>query len=325
MSLAVSIPPAPWGSGPPPLSRGEVVAQANQLLRNHDYERGWLGFEARTLPGRRGFQGTLGDLRNRVVLVRGEMGHGDCLLFMRYIPLLQKHSGCRQLLLEAAPGMESLFRTYFPDCEVISALPREVVVRSAYIRIMSLPMLLGPVIGWAPVPPLPVPAALVSANRRGIGLCGSCLLPQADGRRARVCDFAPFHLEDFADWHEQQPVGRPQKNPPVHLVQQLKREFGPFTSLLHEDLGFGPWLETAKTIAGLKLVITVDTAVAHLAASLGVPTWVLQRHADQGACWRWSDPNWYPSARVFQQPRPGAWKLVFKEVAAALREGEIKR
>src|ERR1700733_5412713 len=77
MSLAVSIPPAPWGSGPPPLSRGEGVAQANQLLRNHDYERGWLGFEARTYPGRRGFPGALADLRNKTVLVRGEYGNGD--------------------------------------------------------------------------------------------------------------------------------------------------------------------------------------------------------------------------------------------------------
>jgi putative transposase len=66
-------------------------------------------------------------------------------------------------------------------------------------------------------------------------------------------------------------------------------------------------VETATVMAKLELVISIDTGTAHLAATLGCETWVLQRHADLGACWRWNK-DWYPNnVRVFQQP-PG-WQL----------------
>jgi hypothetical protein len=94
--MAVSTnPTAPWGSDPPPLSRAQMQAEGEQLLKKHDYERGWLCLEARTEPGRRGFVGTLADLRGKVLLVRGEFGSGDCIIMMRYLPLLQKYSGCK--------------------------------------------------------------------------------------------------------------------------------------------------------------------------------------------------------------------------------------
>ena len=64
---------------------------------------------------------------------------------------------------------------------------------------------------------------------------------------------------------------------------------------------------------------SVDTAVAHLAAALGRPVWLLNRY---DTCWRWlldrTDSPWYPTLRQFRQPRPGDWNSVMREVGTAL-------
>ena len=79
--------------------------------------------------------------------------------------------------------------------------------------------------------------------------------------------------------------------------------------------------DTAAFIANLDLVISVDTAVAHLAGALGKPVWLLNRH---DTCWRWllnrSDSPWYRSLRQFRQPALGEWDPVIAAAAAALVE-----
>ncbi len=80
--------------------------------------------------------------------------------------------------------------------------------------------------------------------------------------------------------------------------------------------------DTAALIANLDLVIAVDTAVAHLAAALGKPVWLLNRF---DSCWRWfvgrSDSPWYPTLRIFRQPRSGDWDAVIDSVCAELAGG----
>jgi ADP-heptose:LPS heptosyltransferase len=77
--------------------------------------------------------------------------------------------------------------------------------------------------------------------------------------------------------------------------------------------------ETAAIIANLDLVITVDTSMGHLAGAIGKPVWILLSKASD---WRWlvdrEDTPWYPTARLFRQPQPGAWSPVVADVAAAL-------
>ena len=77
--------------------------------------------------------------------------------------------------------------------------------------------------------------------------------------------------------------------------------------------------DTAALVANLDLVISVDTAVAHLAAALGKPVWLLDRFDPD---WRWllgrRDSPWYPSLRIYRQPRPGDWGTVLAEVAGDL-------
>jgi hypothetical protein len=77
--------------------------------------------------------------------------------------------------------------------------------------------------------------------------------------------------------------------------------------------------DTAALVGALDLVVTVDTAVAHLAGALGKPVWLLNRF---DSCWRWrrdrDDSVWYPTMRLFRQTAPGNWTGVIQHVAAAL-------
>jgi ADP-heptose:LPS heptosyltransferase len=77
--------------------------------------------------------------------------------------------------------------------------------------------------------------------------------------------------------------------------------------------------DTAALVSELDLVITIDTAAAHLAGALGKPVWILLPFAGG---WRWltdrSDSPWYPTARLFRQPKPGDWKSVIDQVLESL-------
>jgi hypothetical protein len=92
----------------------------------------------------------------------------------------------------------------------------------------------------------------------------------------------------------------------------------PLTDFMAEVADFA---DTAALVANLDLVISVDTSVAHLAAALGKPVWLLDRF---DPCWRWlvgrSDSPWYPALRIFRQPQPGDWDTVLAEVVRDLHE-----
>jgi ADP-heptose:LPS heptosyltransferase len=94
-----------------------------------------------------------------------------------------------------------------------------------------------------------------------------------------------------------------------------QKPFDPFA-----DLPAGDFASTAAVIANMDLVVTVDTAVAHLAGAMGRPTWVLLPHV---ADWRWlrerEDSPWYPTMRLFRQHRVGDWTYAFARLTEALR------
>ena len=103
----------------------------------------------------------------------------------------------------------------------------------------------------------------------------------------------------------------------VSLQHSGTKAAGPLIDVMAEMTDFAG---TAALIANLDLVISVDTAVAHLAASLGKPVWLLDRF---DACWRWLDGRcdspWYPSLRLYRQSRPGDWDTVVAEIARDLQ------
>jgi hypothetical protein len=111
-----------------------------------------------------------------------------------------------------------------------------------------------------------------------------------------------------------------QKGAGREQIEALGRRFPVFDLRDELDESGDPWVNTAAVMKSLDLVITVDTAPAHLAGALGVPVWLaLARIID----WRWlrerDDTPWYPSMRLFRQERLGSWKEVFARMAEELR------
>jgi hypothetical protein len=111
-----------------------------------------------------------------------------------------------------------------------------------------------------------------------------------------------------------------QKGPGTEQLSQVGGDLDVMDLGSRLDEAAGPFMDTAAIMNSLDLVITSDTATAHLAGAMGVPVWVALPFA---ADWRWQtgrdDSPWYPTMRLFRQPRPGDWEGVFDAMAQALR------
>jgi hypothetical protein len=156
------------------------------------------------------------------------------------------------------------------------------VTADFWAPMMSLPHRLG--LG-AEIPP-PARIALPSGSGGGVGV-------MATG--------SPTHLND---------LNRSLTGRAAARLLALGRDLSPAAT------GAASFRETAEIISGLDLVISVDTAVAHLAASMGKPTWILLPALGVDWRWGWSGETtpWYPAARLYRQPQPGAWSSVLDEV-----------
>jgi tetratricopeptide (TPR) repeat protein len=221
-------------------------------------------------------------LAGKRLLVIGEQGFGDQLMFARFLPEIAA-AGAR-VSYRCRPGLVRLIQGALPDGADLSAMRFD-----AWALAGSLPLRLG---ATPETLPPPAPLALTAApGGQGIGI---------------VTRGRPSHLND---------ANRSLSGDAEQRLRALGRDLSP------DATGARDFRDTARIIAGLELVISVDTGVAHLAATLGKPTWILLPHV--GTDWRWmrgrSDSPWYPTARLFRQPRPHDWGAVLDEVEAALR------
>ena len=287
------------------------VALGFSLLRAGQWDEGWSRFEERYRLRPAGapwdwkptppWRGKPSDFEGKRVLLYCEQGHGDTLHFVRYVPLVQKRA--ERVWFVVHPSMERLMRASFGDAVIVTgtALPEVDITTS----IMSLPAVFGTTVDRVPAPMV---FKGVRKNEVGarVGLCwhGGARpdepIANADDKRRSV----PFEM--FA--------------PMIEMV--------PCISLQQEDLAqfdVTDWMGTAEIIKGLDLVITVDTAVCHLAGSLGVPVWMLGR---AGGCWRWLNfgdrTAWYPSMRVYRQAVLTEWGPVLEQVVSDLRGWLVK-
>jgi len=107
-----------------------------------------------------------------------------------------------------------------------------------------------------------------------------------------------------------------------HSFHFGEREEAPFPGVTRLAPMLGSFSDTAFALAAMDLVITVDTALAHLAGAMGVPT-LLLLHAYPD--WRWflgrDDSPWYPTLRLYRQPTPGDWETVIRRVVSDLTTG----
>jgi hypothetical protein len=262
------------------------------------------------------------------ILLYAEQGAGDTLQFVRYVPLVAARGGKVILevqsslhrLLASTPGATEVFRRY-------EALPQF----DWQCPLLSLPLVFGTELDTIPakIPYVrpdpaqvqvwrerlgaPVAERRENGNSQRIGLAwaGSPLHPYDLWRSIPLEQLAPLtHLEGTTFYSLQ--VGPP--------AQQVK-ELGPRGHLIDLQDELKDFADTAAVVANLDLVISVDSAVVHLAGTMGKPVWVLvQKSAD----WRWllerEDSPWYPTARLFRQSTLGNWQEVVARVEKELRE-----
>lgn len=277
--------------------------RAHRLLQAGRWAEGWVDWEYR-LDGlvpvpRRGRPLWRGEaMAGRTLLLYAEQGHGDGIQFSRYIPLAAARSGAR-VVVECPAPLVRLFRR-LPGVDAVYPL-EQAPAFDAVAPLMSLPGLFGTTPDTVP-PPVFTPACRPPGWTPGkrVGLVWHCDDPL---RTLSLDVLAPLLAVPGVSWVGMQ-VGMG----------------GVVPGLADGTKGIADFADTADRMAGLDLIVTVDTAATHVAASHGLPAWVLLRH---DTCWRWlegrADSPWYPSVRLFRQPRPGDWAAVVAAVAAALR------
>jgi tetratricopeptide (TPR) repeat protein len=309
-----------------------AVNKAIALLTTGRYAQGWPLFEARFLTDPEVMVGGLPEARRwrgqplawRTILLHSEQGLGDTLQFCRYAPLL-KAMGARVLLLverplvrlmRAAPGVDAVI-----DKAVLNIPPFD-----WHAPLMSLPLALGTTMETIPgeAPYLDVDPARVPSWRDRIGPAGL---------RIGVCWKANVANPDIARSFPLEALAPLSRIPGVRLIsvykgagedEPLSRPGGVAVEMLGEDYNAGPdgFVDTAAAMKALDLVISADTASAHLAGALGVPAWIALKAVPD---WRWfmgrGDSPWYPSLRLFRQASPGDWNGVFAEMARAISAG----
>jgi len=315
-----------------------------QLLTG-DFGRGWAGYEVRWrrsgAPVRRlGPPLWRGEpLTGRTILLHHEQGFGDTLQFCRFVPEVARRADPAAILLEVPRELAGLLRDSLagPGVDVVEAgavLPRF----DAHCPLLSLPLALGTELATIPaaVPYLRAIAERVAAwsarlgppdgtVRVGLVWAGSASLGQADDHRldrlrsVRLGALAPLAAIPGVRLYSLQ------KGPPAGELAA----FAGALPVVDRSPDLTDFAETAACIAQLDLVISVDTAVAHLAGALAKPVWLLSRF---NGCWRWltgrADSPWYPTLRLFRQAAPHDWSGVVAHVAdelAALAAGDRTR
>jgi len=294
-----------------------------------DFRRGWEDYEWRlrckgyknrdfTQPR---WDGT--PLAGRTLLIHAEQGLGDTLHFIRYAKLIERTAGGRVFVEVQEPLVPLLKASGFTGVIPAGApLPKFDV----HAPLMSLSHTLGITLDTVPtgVPYLAADPRLLKQWRGPVrNLPGFKVGITWQGNRSYSFDhFRSIPLAQFAPLAEVEGVQliSLQKNQGCEQLAEVANQFTP------RDLGstldnnnIGAFMETAAVMCNLDLVITSDTATAHLAGGLGVPVWVLLSAAPE---WRWlidrADSPWYPSMRLFRQSELGDWEGVFANVKTEL-------
>lgn len=305
----------------------EAHALLGTLLAWHgDYSAAWPELECHWLDERIRFRGRFPDLvewngepidGQRLLVVHGQ-GLGDLLQMIRYVPQLRKNEA--HLLLECPAPLLGLMRSVpdIGDVFVSETAPRDRF--DTFVRAMSLARLCNEngMPGNFGVPYLTADAVRAAiwgeriggrraALRAGIAWAGNPSHQNDRRRSIPLAAFAPFAGLPNIEWVSLQHGARAEEAAPPGLA--LTR--------LGESIR--DMSDTAAVIAHLDLVITVDSAVAHLAGAMGVPVWLLLPWRPD---WRWSpsagETFWYPSMRLFHAAEPTWWRIL-DEAAVALR------
>jgi tetratricopeptide (TPR) repeat protein len=284
-----------------------------QLLLG-DYAQGWPNYEWRLSQAGRGREMNTPrwdgrDLSGESLLVWNEQGLGDAIQFARFLPAVQARGA--QVYFETAPPLKRLF----------TPLPARLMAPAAglethwQIPLLSLPAIFGTRTETIPRAPY-LTAHTAHANKFRRLLVDS--LPAGHLRVGLAWSGNPHHQRDR------------QRSLPPALIPALTGDL-PGVSFVSVQRGAPPpgvltfddqitdFADTAGLMANLDLIVSVDTAAAHLAGALGLPVWLLLSYAPD---FRWlldrDDSPWYPTMRLFRQRRLGDWPHLLARVRAEL-------
>ena len=300
------------------------------LLEDGQFEEGWREFEWRwksEQAAARGlnipeWDGSPGN-ENDGLLFYAEQGFGDALQFIRYAAKVKERWGGKVYvevksplarISQTAPGVDGVIILGEP-------IPGNV---KAILPMMSAPRLLGHSFEageylFADLQRASVwRKALTCLSGMKIGICWAGgarpdhpIANSVDKRRSTTLQaFAPLAMPgvSFVSLQVGDQAGQVKTPPKGMTILDVSEDVGDFA-------------DTASLIECLDLVITVDTAVAHLAAAIGKPVWLLSRYDN---CWRWMndrrDSPWYPTVTQFRQPKSGDWDGLMAEVSEELRK-----
>jgi tetratricopeptide (TPR) repeat protein len=276
----------------------------------------------RDLPQRL-WQGDI-DIQGQSILLHAEQGLGDTIHFLRYAPLLASRGAT--VWLEVPRSLHQLASTVAGVTGVIAAgdpLP-DCAFRCP---MLNLPMAFGTDAGNIPatVPYIQLDPQRVaewkqrlgmSAHRRvGIAWSGNPSLPENRLRSIPLHTLLPLFQRGDCEFH-------------VVQTGHTADDSAQLAQLgVHDDSArLSDFADTAALMASLDLIVSVDSAPAHLAGALGRPTWLLLQFS---ADWRWmrdrTDSPWYPTMRLFRQPQPGDWRSVIETVTQALDDTDCPR
>ncbi|CAE6769720.1 tetratricopeptide repeat protein [Paraburkholderia haematera] len=301
------------------------------LLKRGDFKQGWAEFakrwrrsdyEAIAVPDVAEWQGE--PLDGRRLLLVGEQGFGDHFQFLRYARVLEQLGATvdicvREPLLPLVGRIPGVHRAFggTPDSQY-----------DFWVPMMSVPSCLSTDLSTIPaeVPYMFADKAKVKTWRKrvdaagkakckvGLVWSGSPTFGNDRYRSMTLADLSTLSESKDVAWYALQ------KGPAHAQLADAPEAFRAhdFTADLHN------FDDTAALIMNLDLVIAVDTGVAHLAAALGKPVWVL---LPANSDWRWlearSDSPWYPSMKLFRQTALGDWAPVVKRVSDELRDGSL--
>lgn len=320
----------PWLEHAQRLAPGFVTAEFNlavAALLEGDYARGWPLYESRwryehlagTLPQWPQPQWQGEDLQSKTLLIVAEQGHGDVIQMSRF--LWYPHQRGARILLQANANVLALFRNSNIISEFITT-DGEPQGFDVWIPMMSLPRCLGVTLANLPRQNQYLNASDAAMKQWQERLGAKTRLRVALAWRGRPDSWLNQHkgvafdlilrliqAHPGVDWH------------------CLQLDATPDESQVLSDLGvrlwsdsISDWGDTAGLVHHSDVVISADTALAHLGGAMGRPTWVmLNRYAQD---WRWlldrDDSPWYASVRLFRQPDLDAWQPVVDRVSQYL-------
>lgn len=292
------------------------------------YKQGWDALEVRWKLGLKDrdykvprWRGE--DLTGKTILIYKEQGFGDTILGSRYIPLVKARGG--RVLFECQKPLQRLFQTV-PGIDKMADIGAMDEPFDYHVPMLSLPWIFNTdASNIPPAPPLWVPDAPppdaqrlldLGKGRVKVGIVWSGSVTFLDNRKRSVS------AENFLPLAEIPGVQ-------LYSLQKGPREqdiadFGAFGPILPLGPHLQDFADTAAVLQQLDLVIMTDSSVAHLCGSLGRPVWNLLNYSPYWLYRMKGDTcAWYPSMRLFRQPKPGDWDGVFKQVKEEL-EKKIK-